>query len=325
LNALVMIAVKRKSRLRAHKSNILLALLASIDFTVGVFIAVLVMFLLDEPNGYCVLRVLFPFMSCLVVASLFHLALIAGERYLAMKHPFAHLTIVTEARLLIVSMWAWLLSVSLHIPFALDKRAFMGITNTFVSITVASIVFCHVTVYRETRRHEKQIADQQVTEDAREQFQYNKKALKLTSTILGVLALCYMPLFVSTVVTVRFRSKLSQETVYIFFFSAFSIVLLNSLFNPIIYATRMRQFRLMFIELTCRIVNIAEAEEIEMRVFRASSAVGRLKAEQQHEGQDQQNEKQVNVNKSGNHNNGLPQHDNCIADGTGEEQLSFTV
>ena len=116
LNSLVMIAVKRKSRLRAHKSNILLALLASTDFTVGVliqpvFIAVLVMFLLDEPNGYCVLRVLFPFMSCLVVASLFHLALIAGERYLAMKHPFAHLTIVTEERLLIVSIWAWLLCV----------------------------------------------------------------------------------------------------------------------------------------------------------------------------------------------------------------------
>ena len=32
LNALVMIAVKLKSRLRAHKSNILLAFLASTDF-----------------------------------------------------------------------------------------------------------------------------------------------------------------------------------------------------------------------------------------------------------------------------------------------------
>jgi len=38
LNVLVMIAVKLKSRLRAHKSNILLALLASTDFTVGVII-----------------------------------------------------------------------------------------------------------------------------------------------------------------------------------------------------------------------------------------------------------------------------------------------
>ena len=50
---------------------------------------------------------------------------------------------------------------------------------------------------------------------------------------------------------------------YIFFFSAFSIGLLNSLLNPIIYATRMRQFHLVFTELTCRTVNIAEAEEIE--------------------------------------------------------------
>ena len=61
LNALVMIAVKKKSRLTtAHKSNILLALLASTDFTVGVFIqpsfiTVVVMFLRDEPSGYCLM------------------------------------------------------------------------------------------------------------------------------------------------------------------------------------------------------------------------------------------------------------------------------
>ena len=56
LNALVMISVKAKSRLRAHKSNILLAFLALTDFTVGIlvqptFAAVLIMLLLDEPRG----------------------------------------------------------------------------------------------------------------------------------------------------------------------------------------------------------------------------------------------------------------------------------
>ena len=103
LNALVMTAVKVKSRLRAHKSYILLALPASTDFIVGIivqptFIAVLVMFLLDEPSGYCVLRVVAPVMSCLINASLFHLALISGERYFAMKHPFTYTTMVAEAR-----------------------------------------------------------------------------------------------------------------------------------------------------------------------------------------------------------------------------------
>ena len=38
LNALVMISVLAKSRLRAHKSNILLAFLALTDFTVGILV-----------------------------------------------------------------------------------------------------------------------------------------------------------------------------------------------------------------------------------------------------------------------------------------------
>ena len=201
LNALVMIAVKVKSRLRAHKSNILLALLASTDFTVGViiqpaFMAGLAMLLHDEPSRYCLLKVLRPVMGRLMNASLFHLALISDERYLTMKHPFTCTTMVTEARLLLASALAWLLSIILCIPLAVDKTVFVGINNTFVVLSVSFIVFCHLTVYRETRRREKQLAAQQVTQEAREQFQKDKKAFKLTSTILAMLVVCFLPLVV---------------------------------------------------------------------------------------------------------------------------------
>ena len=278
LNALVLIAVKTKSRLRTHKSNILLALLASTDFTVGFFIqpsfiAVLVMFLRDEPIGYCVMRVLRTVLICLVGTSLFHLVLISGERYLAMKHPFAYSTIVTEARLLIASALAWLLSVILQIPLAVNKTVLLHINNTFVGLSVAFIMFCHVTVYRETRRHEQQLAAQQVTQEAREQFLKHKKALKLTSIILLVLLLCYIPLVAFGLATLWFREKMSLQTVYTFFSFSHSILFFNSLFNPIIYSVRIRQFRIAFIEFTCRTVNISEAEEIEMRVFGAPNAV----------------------------------------------------
>ena len=58
LNALVMISVKMKSRLRAHKSNVLLALLAFADFSVGILVQpaiamVLTMLLLEQPLVYC--------------------------------------------------------------------------------------------------------------------------------------------------------------------------------------------------------------------------------------------------------------------------------
>ena len=118
LNALVMIAVKVKPRLRSHKSNILLALLATTDFTVGVitqptFIAVLVMFLLEETSAYCVMRVLRVAMSVLVDTSLFHLALLIGERYLAIKHSFTYATLITDGRLLAASVFAWILGIIL--------------------------------------------------------------------------------------------------------------------------------------------------------------------------------------------------------------------
>ena len=49
----------------------------------------------------------------------------------------------------------------------------------------------------------------------------------------------------------------------------------------------MRQFRVAFIELTCRAVSIAAAEEIEMRVFGAPNAAIRVETRQEHEGLDQ--------------------------------------
>ena len=214
LNALVMIAVKTKSRLRAHKSNILLALLASTDFTVGLFIqpsfiAVLVMFLLDEPSGYCLMRVVRFVVVNQMQVSLFHLVLISGERYLAMKHPFTYVTIVTDCRLLVASALAWLLPVILHIPLAVDKTLLTPIYNTFAGLSVASItfiIFCHVTVYCETRRHEQKIATQQATQEAREQFQRDKKALKLTSIILAAVMLCFIPSVIFVSVALRFRN-----------------------------------------------------------------------------------------------------------------------
>ena len=86
-------------------------MLTSTDFAVGMlvqplFIAVLITFLLDEPSGYCVLRVVSPVIVGVTRTLLYHLALISGERYLAMKHPFAYSTQVTEARLLVASSLA---------------------------------------------------------------------------------------------------------------------------------------------------------------------------------------------------------------------------
>ena len=58
---------------------------------------------------------------------------------------------------------------------------------------------------------------------------------------------------------------------------------LNSLLKPVIYALRMKQFRVAFIELLFRTVNTADTEETEMRCFSVPNAVvrvNRVKADQ---------------------------------------------
>ena len=67
---------------------------------------------------------------------------------------------------------------------------------------------------------------------------------------------------------------MSIQTLYACFFTAVWLVILNSFLNPVIYSVRMRQFRVAFVELTCRTSNIAEAEVIEMRLFGSHNAVG---------------------------------------------------
>ena len=104
LNSLVMISVKVKSRLRDHKSNVLLALLALLDLSVGIlaqpsFTIVSIIFLLDPPTAYSAWRLLRPVMNFLVIASLLHMVLLSGEPYLAVKHPFTYITLVTAGRL----------------------------------------------------------------------------------------------------------------------------------------------------------------------------------------------------------------------------------
>ncbi|XP_078352121.1 histamine H2 receptor-like [Oculina patagonica] len=320
LNALVITAVKKKSRLRANKSNILLACLATTDLMVGVivqpmFASMMITFVLGETStGSCTLQNLTQFFSSVLVdTSLIHLALISGERYLAMKHTYAYDTgLVTEARLLIGSALAWLFSPVLHIPLFIDTTEFFIINNTFIGLSLAVISFFQITVYREIRRHEKELLSQQVTEEARQKFLKNKKAFKLTAIIVSVLFICYIPVCVVRVVLVSYGSNISRAILYACLLSAAWVAILNSFLNPLIYSVRMRQFRVAFIELTCRTENVAEAEEIEMRVFGSPNAVVSLEARQGHE-RDQQNAEQANVNNTNNNNNEiLPQHENHI-------------
>ena len=260
LNVFVMAAVKTKRRLREQKSNILVATLAFTDFLTGliiqpIFIVVSITALLGKDSWSCSLQSFArPAVSCVLSASLYHVVLLSGERLMAMKYPFKHTNFITTSRLLVASFMAWSLSIVIHFYiFPFYRIAFLAVSSSLMTLSIAFIIFCHVTVFREVRRHQRQIAANQVTQEAREHFARAKKGFSLTLIIVCMLVLCYMPIFFYRTVSSKYAS-ISRETKFLVTQSTFSMVLLNSLINPVIYAVRIRQIRLACMELACRTV-----------------------------------------------------------------------
>ena len=252
LNVLIMIAVKTNNQVRT-KSNIALACLSSTDAVMGVigqplFIGWLIEELQGNTSGtYCVLIGFARAVLTLVlgIASLFHLAMMYVERYIAIKHSLRYEPTVTEARLIGVSALLW--TITLLSKFSTSSN-YVKFDIGLTSLCIATIFVCQVVLCFETRRHEKEIASQQVSVEAREKFLKEKKALKLTTTVIFCIIICYLPIIISRSLTSTFAIN-SVNSVYFVHFSGAFAVISNSLLNPLIHCVRMKQFRLALQEL----------------------------------------------------------------------------
>ena len=258
LNGLVIIAVKRKLRLKT-KSSIALACLATTDWFMGVigqpmFIALNIVVLQDESSyTYCLIKQLsIAVLTVLGRATNLHLALMYLDRYIAIKHPYRYTNMVTATRLLCSSAFVWIVALlstaTSFLPKKLLASQLSNVNAVIISSGVAIIIFCQVVLYYETRRHEKQIAANQVSEDNKRKFLTEKKALKLTTTVLFVLVLTYLPLML-VFILYRISFIASLNAVRISTAIGIFLILLNSLINPVIYCIRTRQFRIAFTEI----------------------------------------------------------------------------
>ena len=252
LNALIMVAVKTKNQVRT-KSNIALACLSSTDAVMGVIgLPLFSSWLIVELQGntfgmHCeLIGFTRTSLRLLTIASLLHLAIVNVERYIAIKHSLRYEIIVTEARLIGVSALLWTITLLLtFLPGNNYAQYDIGLT----SLCIASIFSCQVVLYYETRRHEKKIALQQVSVEAREKFLREKKALKQTTTVIFFLIICYLPIIISRVFISTFVVLNSVNSVYFVHFTGVFFVISNSLLNPIIHCVRMKKFRLALKEL----------------------------------------------------------------------------
>ena len=276
LNILVIVGVKTKRRLKT-KANILLACLASTDVSVGLLvqpchIAMEMILLLPSGNvsttHFCALTdVLAWIFDIFCTASLYHLVLINGERYAALKHPIFHNRSITNTRLVICSVTAWLIALVTCLLFTIS-HILLTLSNILRGICVL-VIFCFcVVVYKEVRYYKKQAMGQQFSREVKKKMFNKIRIVKTAMTVNVMVLICYVP----TMVFFTAAGKAGVEGYSPEFSCGFLILatllsILNSLFNPLIYSVRSRRFRIASIQLLTR-RSSHQAKRIEEMLFR---------------------------------------------------------
>jgi len=277
LNTLVMVAVKTRRQLRT-KSNIALGCLATTDLVVGLVVQPLniassTLFFKGNIDMFCSLTETTIFISRKIVpVSLLHLVLISLERYVAIKHPFAYQNKVTEGHIIIAWGLAWAAVVLFTLPIEELWMADMSVAITIaislqMLIVFSVIVYCNVSVYKEVRRNQKQIAARQVSLEAKKRMLKSKKAFYTTIIVILPMFLCYVPVNICINIVKSFKESIPTYNAYRVLSLVSLLPVSNSLFNPLIYSFRMRYFRVAVIQLLSRKPAL-QAEELEKKIFR---------------------------------------------------------
>ncbi|XP_068696218.1 adenosine receptor A2a-like [Montipora foliosa] len=250
LNALVIIAIKKRRRLQ-NNGNIMLACLAVTDVLTGLtsqplFILCKTAYLL----GSDIARVFYLIHElCIIVlsySSALHLMMVVGEKMIAIKYPFWYPSVMTTRNMKIGVLFCWVYSSSFGLPTHLIRGSGALYFISASHIAFACVVFVsssNVILYFETRRHQKMIKAQQLPQEQVETFLKQNKAFKTTVIVVGAVGICLVP---GILYTVMFAIGFFQERKFLLGSigaMAHTFVMINSLLNPLIYCWRQEEIR----------------------------------------------------------------------------------
>ena len=254
LNALVIIAVMKRRELQ-KLSNILLSSMAVTDLLVGAIcipLSAMDGFLLPyqilPAQHICTLDVATVWLTLtLTFCSLFHLVLIAWERYVAIRKWRYHRDTLTKSRLKKLAAIAW----TSGPVFVVSPFVFSTATNRKTSIAVfvvptclilALIVYFYVMVYLEIRKRKfSQILQVSVLVLLKTEY----RVAKTTALVTAALFLSFVPVVSLPLLGIVFPvlRKMSLWR------AVETLVLSNSLVNPLIYCYRDCRFKKVVLEL----------------------------------------------------------------------------
>ena len=259
LNVLVIIAVKKTSRLQT-KTNMLLACLAVTDASTGLltqplFIVWKAFYLLEVPDEDAVGTFYFSVSRGLTICSVLHLMLVTCERLIAIRFTYHHPHLVTGRNIKVAVIVFWLISIPNMVVGRKDFNIFAtlrSVLNFLAVLIVVScvffVVFAYVILYREVHRQRKNIKNQQLPQEEQQRIAKENKALKTTVLVVGAVLVCYVPVILTVLVFYLFGLD-NGSCVYCPWVNTF--IMFNSFINPLIYCWRQKEMRQYVLRFSC--------------------------------------------------------------------------
>ncbi|XP_078347869.1 trace amine-associated receptor 5-like [Oculina patagonica] len=259
LNIIIIIAVKARRELQTN-SNILLASLALADCFVGAVSMPLSIsldaLLLHKTVGYFICRIAFANQLVLyaaVCSSLYHLTVVAWERYVAIRKWNYYKVKVTRKRVKMYAGIAWLLAVLTTTPVRILTA--LGVDYKFIKIldlifTLPAVVciiligYFYIMVYLGARKRRVNDRSQPqglaLTVAQREHGICKKMFIQTVALLIFFVPSCTV-LFLGEVLPFLRTSS--------FFRKSELLIQLNSLVNPFLYFFSLRRFRKAVLEM----------------------------------------------------------------------------
>ena len=252
LNVLVIMAVKRRPRLQSY-ANILLACLAVTDALTGLlvqptYIIWRISQLLGGINTEIIHNLHILFLVTVTLSSALHLMLVTCERLIAIKYTFVYPYLVTTLNIKVAVTVFWVLALCCTILRRPSVNQLfndgMGekIGNVIIIIVFIScivfMVMSYAILYKETVNQKNKIKTQQMHQEEVENFLKERKALKTTVYVIGAVLLCFSPGAVLTILPYIRELNIPYSAPWII-----TIVMLNSLLNPLVYCWRQKEMR----------------------------------------------------------------------------------
>ncbi|KAG9487395.1 adenosine receptor A2a [Eleutherodactylus coqui] len=274
-NILVCWAVCINSNLQ-NATNYFVVSLAVADIAVGVLA---IPFAIAISTGFCATFHACLFIACFVLvltqSSIFSLLAIAADRYIAIRIPLRYNSLVTSRRANVIIAVCWLLSFIIGLTpmlgwnrkdYAAENSShcsspmveclfenvvtmdYMVYYNFFACVLVPLLLMLgiYLRIFMAARRQLKH-TESKVNcgeRSSRSTLQREVHAAKSLAIIVGLFAICWLPLHIINCFTLFCEFCLRPPALLMYFAILFSHA--NSVVNPLIYAYRIREFRQTF-------------------------------------------------------------------------------